>query len=91
MKHALQKLFSPLLGRLESGDKPFLYKPSHRIILLIMSVVFFGLGIAVFFIAPGKELSYLIPVILFGGGGLLGFVVGFLGSNRAVAKVWGSG
>jgi len=90
VKQLLQKLFSPLLSRFEAGDQAYAYKPSHRMILLLMSTMFCGLAIAVIFVAPGQELSYLIPVFVFGGGGLLGLIIGFLGNDRAVAKIWGS-
>ncbi|HFE37662.1 MAG TPA: hypothetical protein ENK06_04465 [Gammaproteobacteria bacterium] len=90
MKQNLRKIFSPLLRKFEAGDQPFSYKPSHRIILLVMSAIFAGLGTAVFFVAPGDDLSYLLPVILFVGGGVLGILIGLLGNDRAVAKIWGS-
>ncbi len=90
MKQTLQKLFSPVLSRFESGDQAYSYKSSHRTILLVMSALFCGLASAVILVAPGQELSYLIPVFVFGGGGLLGLVIGFLGNDRAVAKIWGS-
>ncbi len=90
MKQSLQKLFSPVLSRFESGDQAYAYKPSHRMILLLMSTMFCSLAIAVLFVAQGQALSYLIPVFVFGGGGLLGLVIGFLGNDRAVAKIWGS-
>lgn len=90
MKQSLQKLFSPLLSRFEAGDQAYAYKPSHRMILLLMSAMFCSLAIAVLFVAHGQALSYLIPVLVFGGGGLFGLVIGFLGNDRAVAKIWGS-
>ena len=36
------------------------------------------------------EPGYLLPVLLFGGAGSIGLVVGCLGTDRAVAKIWGS-
>ncbi len=90
MKPLLRKLLSPVLIPLEAGDQPFAYKPSHRIFLFIMSFIFLGLGIAVFIISPGSDLSYLIPVILFGGGGLMGLLLALLANDRAIAKIWGN-
>ncbi len=89
MKLLLRKLLSPLLVRLEAGDQVFEYKPSHRLILFVMSTVFFVLGIAVFAVSPGTDLSYFIPVILFSGGGFLGLLMVYLASDRAIAKIWG--
>lgn len=90
MKNLLRKLFSPLLAPLERGDAPFAYKPSHRTILLVMSAMFIGLASLVFWLTPGGNFNYLLPVIVFGGAGVLGIIVGTLGSDRAVAKIWGT-
>lgn len=90
MKNQLRILFSPLLNIFESGTEPFNYKPSHRKILVIMGCLFFGLAAAVFFLAQGEDLGYFLPVLIFGGTGLLSLLIGFLGTDRAVAKIWGS-
>jgi hypothetical protein len=90
MKNLLRKLFSPLLKPLESGTDPYAYKPSHRTILLFMSVMFIGLASLVGVLMPGWDSGYLLPILVFGGAGALGLIVGFLGEDRAVAKIWGS-
>ena len=90
MKQQFRALFSFILTPLESSTAPYAYKRSHRVALLILSVLFMFLASAVFFIGQGKDPTYLIPVILFGGVGFLGLVVGLLGSERAVAKIWGT-
>lgn len=89
MKSVLRRLFSPLLNLLESGDGPYAYKPSHRRILIFMSLMFIGLATLALVLLPPGEYGYLLPVVVFGGGGTLGVVVGILGSDRAVAKIWG--
>ena len=92
MKRQLRKLrtlFSPILNIFESGTEPFAYKPSHRIILIAMGAIFSGLATLVFFVAQGEDLGYLLPVLVFGGIGLISLLVGLIGSNRAVAKIWG--
>ncbi|WP_126453237.1 hypothetical protein [Sulfuriflexus mobilis] len=86
----LRTLFSPILNRFETGTSPFVYKPSHRKILVFMGCLFSTLAGLVLFFAQGKDLGYLLPVLIFGGGGLLSLLIGFIGSDRAVAKVWGS-
>lgn len=91
MKLLLRKLLSPILNVFESGDEEFAYKKSHRVILIVMGILFTGLASLVLFFAQGEELGYFIPVIVFGGVGLLCLAVGFLGTERAVAKIWGSG
>ena len=90
MKGLLRKLFSPLLSVFEAGNEPYAYKPSHRKILLVLSTLFSILAAAVLASAQGQDAGYLLPVFLFGGAGMLGFIIGFLGNERAVAKIWGS-
>ncbi len=91
MKDILRSLFSPILKIFESGSDPFHYQTSHRTILLVMGLLFSGLASAVGFYAQGQDPGYLLPVVIFGTVGLVSFVVGFLGTDRAVAKIWGSG
>ena len=90
MKQQLRKIFSPILNIFESGSDPFVYKPSHRTVLVIMGGLFSGLATLVCFLAQGKDPGYLFPVVIFGGAGLLSLLVGLLGTDRAVAKIWGS-
>ena len=90
MRKILRTIFSPILNVFESGDEPFSYKPSHRKILVFMGCLFSGMAISVFIYLPSDDPGYLIPVIVFGGGGLLALLVGLIGNDRAVAKIWGS-
>lgn len=90
MRDLFRRLFAPILRPFERGGDPFEYKPSHRRILLIMSVMFIGLAGLVLWVMPGFDPSYLLPVIVFGGVGLLGILIGTLGEDRAVARIWGS-
>ncbi len=86
----MRKLFSPILKCFESGTDPFVYKPSHRMALIVMGFLFSGLAMLVFMLAQGEQWGYFLPVLVFGGSGLLSLLVGFMGSDRAVAKIWGS-
>ncbi|MCG8671227.1 MAG: hypothetical protein MI867_17610 [Pseudomonadales bacterium] len=90
MKESLRKVFAPILNVFESGNEPFAYKPSHRKILVFVSAVFSMLAVIVVALDPGEDKGYLFPVIVFSLIGLVGLVVGFLGTDRAVAKIWGS-
>ncbi|MAA72982.1 MAG: hypothetical protein CL679_14790 [Bermanella sp.] len=91
MKASLRALFSPILNIFESGDEPYLYKPSQRTILLAVSVLFTILIIAICaFSWNTAGFGFLIPVVVFSCVALVGYVVGLLGNERAVAKIWGN-
>ena len=90
MKKLIRKLFAFILTALEAGNDEFVYKPSHRKILIVMGAMFSALALGVFFIIPEGELGYYLPVVIFGGGGILSIVVGSVGTDRAVSKIWGT-
>lgn len=90
MKDLLRSLFSPILNLFESGDEPYSYKSSHRKVLIAVGVLASVLTIALFLLALGQDIGYFLPVIVFGLVSLTSLVVGFLGTDRAVAKLWGS-
>ena len=91
MKNLLRKLFSPILNPLERGDEPYHYKPLSRKVLLFIGVVFGFLAGLVLYLRPEDgDLGHLIPVVVFGLVSLLGLIVGLLGSDRAVARIWGN-
>ena len=91
MKAGLRKIFFPLLSRLESGDQAFVYKPSHRKILLAVGVLFSALGSTVAFIALNQQSSgHLFPALVFLLVGMFSIIVAALGTDRAVATIWGS-
>ena len=82
--------FAFILNPLEKGTEAYAYKPSHRTIMIAMSFMFLGLAGLVCYIMPGWDSGYLLPILFFGGAGLFGLIVGFLGEDRAVARLWGS-
>lgn len=90
MKDTFRSLFSPLLNKFEAGTDEYHYKASHRKILLVMGSLFLGLAALVLWSAMGQDITYLLPVIVFGGLGLVSLIVGLLGNDRAVAKIWNS-
>lgn len=55
-----------------------------------MGGLFSALAMLVFWFAQGQDPVYLLPVLIFGSIGVLSFMVGFIGTDRAVAKIWGS-
>lgn len=90
VKNTLRSLCMPILKQFESGSEAYEYKPSQRKILLAFGCIFTGLAALVFWFAQGEELGYFIPVIVFGSVGLLSLLIASVGSDRAVAKIWGS-
>ncbi|CAA6826067.1 MAG: Unknown protein [uncultured Thiotrichaceae bacterium] len=90
MKAILRSLFSPLLTVFESGAEDYEYKPSHRTILLVMGSLFLGLAALVLWSAIGHDIVYFLPVVVFGTLGFVSLIIGLLGNDRAVAKIWSS-
>lgn len=89
MRQLLRSLCSPLLTVFEKGDEPFAHKPMNRKILIAVSTMFSLLASAILAFAPKDDLGVFIPVVIFYGVGLTGLIIGFLGTDRAVAKIWG--
>jgi len=91
MTTLLKKLFAPLLNIFETNNDEYLHRPLNRKIVLFVSVVFsllaFGLPA---FMPMLIEMGYWFVMIVFGGLSLVGFIVGLLGSDKAVAKLLGS-
>lgn len=91
MKNWLRKLFWFILRFFESGDESYEYKPLNRKILIIVGLLFSVLALITIYVSIGNDgYGFLIPVVVFLGVGLVSIIVGFLGSDRAVAKIWGS-
>jgi drug/metabolite transporter (DMT)-like permease len=91
MKNTLRKLFSPILNIFEAGDEPYLAKPLNRKILIAMGLLFTALvSVVIYFSIQQGELGYAIPAVVFSTISLVTLVVGFLGNDRAVAKIWGN-
>ena len=90
MKKILRVLFSPLLSLFESGEEPFVSKSMNRMILLCVGVLFSGLAAFGLWLSQDADIGYLLPVLIFGGAGAVCLIVALLGTDRAVAKIWGS-
>ncbi|WP_227498030.1 hypothetical protein [Marinobacter santoriniensis] len=87
----LRKLFAPILRPLESGEIGPSYKPSHRTILKAVGALFLVLSMLSLaaLIYTGQS-GALIPVVVFLGIGGVSLIVGTLGSDVAVSKIWGN-
>lgn len=91
MKELLQKIFAPILSPFESGDDNYAYRPSHRKILIVVGALFLVLSVGALAATLAASLyGGLIPVVVFLLVGLVCEVVGLLGSDKAVARMWKS-
>lgn len=91
MKSLLRKLFSPILNYFESGEEEYSYKDSHRAILVVVGTLFVLLSfISLVASLAAGPIGALIPFVVFFGGGIICLVVGGLGNDRAVSKIWGN-
>lgn len=91
MKARLRKIFSFILSPFENGTEPYEYKPLNRKILLFISFIFFCLAMLVLYLTPtGSGFDYALPVIVFMIIAIVGLVIGLLGNERAIAKIWGT-
>ena len=91
MKETLRQAFLPLLNIFESGEVDFKYKPSHRKILLVVAGLFITLSIVSATAAiVSAQIAGLIPCTIFFIVGLVCGIIGLIGNDRAVAKIWGT-
>jgi len=95
-KDAFRKVFWPILYFFEKDKEgaqasPEGYRPSHRKILFAVGFLFFVLPMAtLFFVLFTGTLGGLFPVVVFSLISLVCAVVATLGSDSAVAKIWGN-
>ncbi|MGI1679249.1 MAG: hypothetical protein K6L75_10985 [Cellvibrionaceae bacterium] len=91
MKEILKKICWPILKYFEGGDGPYEYKALNRKILIAIGGLFCALALGLVFVgAAATGFGFLIPVSVFLAVGLVCLIVGFLGSERAVSKIWGN-
>ena len=91
MKDSLRKLFAPILNLFEGGEEPYNYRPSHRKILIAVGSLFLILcAVSLYFGSIAGGAGAYIPTVVFLLVSTFCFVVGGLGSDRAVARIWGS-
>lgn len=90
MKTLVRSLFSPLLKKLETGPEITDYKQSNRTVLMVVSLLGLFLGSVVTYLSWGENIwESLIPIIVFGGLGFIGFIISWVGDDKAIAKIWG--
>ncbi|MFT5321941.1 MAG: hypothetical protein ACI934_002103 [Pseudohongiellaceae bacterium] len=85
------KIFGFVLDRFETGEGAYAYKKSSRVILLVVGLLFLGLsGGSLFFSMAKGDASAFLPIIVFFAVAGVCLIVGLLGSDRAVATLWGN-
>jgi hypothetical protein len=93
-RQVFRKIFWPILYFFENGNQQGNapgYRPSHRKILFAVGFLFFVLAMAtLFFVLVTGTLGGLFPVAVFSLISLVCAVVAALGSDGAVAKIWGN-
>jgi len=91
MKVMLRKIASPILNYFESGDEAFVYQKSHRKILIAVGVLFFFLSsVSLFVTIETGQYGGMIPILVFLSAGVVCGIIGFLGTDKAVARIWKS-
>lgn len=95
MKSLLTKLCWPILHFFEpnpKSPKPQLdYRKSHRTALIIVGVLFLALSTGVgFAVRYAEDPGFWFPVAVFFALGFVSLVVGSLGSDAAVSRIWNS-
>lgn len=89
MKAIMRKLCSPVLGMFESGEGEFDYKPSYRTILIVLGLLCLVIAsVSLVMTLMTSEPAGVIPILLFLLTGLVCEIVGLLGTDRAVARIW---
>lgn len=91
MKDLMRKIFSPILQYFETGEGEYQYKPSHRTILIIIGCLFLFLAsVATVVSIITAQFAGIAPILIFFSVGIVCEVVGLLGSDRAVSRIWKS-
>lgn len=91
MKKILRKIFWPILRFFETHEEVANYKKSHRVALNVAGALFVFLSLVSASAAYAiGGVGSLIPVIIFFCVGTVALVVGSLGSDNAVCKIWGT-
>ncbi len=91
MRSGLRKLCWPILRFFETDEEPKNYKKSHRIILNSVGALFLLLSLGAAAAAGSSDgTGAFIPAVVFFCVGFVSVVVGTLGSDRAVSKIWGN-
>lgn len=90
MKNALRSFCRPILALFEKGEPVASYRPSHRKILLAVAVLFLVLFVISLSLSLSSgQLGALVPVAVFFVVSTVALIVATLGTDTAVARIWG--
>lgn len=90
MKNAIRQLCRPVLAFFEKGEPAASYKPSHRKILLAVAALFLLLfGLSLYLALAAAQVAAMVPVAVFFVVSVVALIVATLGSDVAVARIWG--
>lgn len=82
---------APVLDHFEDGDDDFVYKSSHRTILILVGVLFLILAAFGGFVSIiASQIGGFLPTLVFFLAGTVCEIVGLLGNDKAVANIWKS-
>jgi hypothetical protein len=91
MKAFFRKIFGFVLTPFEKGEEPVVHRPSNRPILIAVGILFSALSCGLLaFSNRGNLDAAILPIIVFFCVGAVCLIVGLLGTDRAVASIWGS-
>lgn len=90
MRNAIRQLCRPVLSYFEKGEPAASYKPSHRKILFAVAVLFLVLfGLSLYLALAAGQMAAVVPVAVFFVVSVVALIVATLGSDIAVARIWG--
>lgn len=90
MKNTLRQFCRPVLAFFEKGEPATSYKSSHRKILLAVAALFLILfGLSLYLALAAGQLAAVVPVAVFFVVSVVALIVATLGSDVAVARIWG--
>ena len=85
----MRKLFAPVLNMFESGEGEYVYRSSHRKILMVLGGLCFLLAsVSLLLTISTAELGGILPIVFFLITGVVCEIVALLGTDRAVARIW---
>jgi len=91
MKSFFRKLFAPILNYFETGEEESYSKSSRRTILIAVGFLFVLLSmVSLVAMVTASQFGAVLPFAIFFATGSVCLIVGLLGADEAVRKIWGN-